>query len=225
MADDVTTSGYDPLTMGVDPYQYPGAKGANGTAIPTYDDRPDDRELVVSKRGTLTLSFDKNIVDSAGTIVTVFRYDVDNKFWVNMGGTVDTKKNTITVPFDQFGYYVVSKMTYSFTDVTGHPYARNYMEAIFSKGVMNAANFDDFGADMYTTRGEFTRMVVKALNIPLNYELSTPHFDDVPAIINQDALWDYSYIETAAREGLIGEHSRGHLNQQLIFLAGTLPYF
>ena len=94
-------------------------------------------------------------------------------------------------------------MTYSFSDVTNHPYARNYMEAIFSKGVMNAANFDDFGADMYTSRGEFARMVVKALNLPSNYELSKPHFDDVPPIINQDALWDFSYIETAAREGII----------------------
>ncbi|MBW7452695.1 S-layer homology domain-containing protein [Paenibacillus sepulcri] len=203
LADDLTTPGYDPLTMGVDPYQYPGAKGPGGTKIPTYDDRPDDRELVSSKRGSLTLAFDPSIRDTTGTIITVFRYDVKNKFWVNLGGVVDTKKNTITVPFDQFGYYVVAKMVYSFSDITNHPYARNYMEAIFSKGVMNAANFDDFGADMYTARGEFTRMMVKALDIPLNYELSKPHFDDVAPIINQDALWDYSYIETAAREGLI----------------------
>ncbi|WP_165822635.1 S-layer homology domain-containing protein [Paenibacillus montanisoli] len=203
LADDTATSNYDPLKMGVDPYQYPGAKGPGDTKIPTYDDRPDDRELVASKRGTLTLAFDPSIRNTAGTIVTVFRYDVKNKFWVNLGGTVDTKKNTITVPFDQFGYYVAAKMGYSFSDVTNHPYARNYMEAIYSKGVMNAANFDDFGADMYTTRGEFTSMIVKALDIPLNYELSKPHFDDVPPIINQDALWDYSTIETAAREGII----------------------
>ncbi|WP_308636665.1 S-layer homology domain-containing protein [Paenibacillus silvisoli] len=203
LADDTNTAIYDPLKMGVDPYQYPGAKGPSDTKIPTYDERPDDRELILSKRGTLTLSFDPSIRNTAGTIVTVFRYDVKNKYWVNLGGTVDTKKNTITVPFDQFGYYVTAKMGYSFSDVTNHPYARNYLEAIYSKGVMNAANFDDFGADMYTTRGEFTSMIVKALNIPLNYELSKPHFDDVPPIINQDALWDYSTIETAAREGIV----------------------
>ncbi|UVI29917.1 S-layer homology domain-containing protein [Paenibacillus spongiae] len=203
LADDLSTPGYDPLTQGVDPYQYPGAKGPNNTKIPTYDERPDDRELVASKRGTLTLSYDPSMRDGIGTIVSVFRYDVKNKFWVNLGGVVDTKKNTITVPFDQFGYYVVGKMVYSFADVTNHPYARNYMEAIFSKGVMNAANFDDFGADLFTSRGEFARMVVKGLEIPLNYELSKPHFDDVPPIINQDALWDYSYIETAARNGII----------------------
>lgn len=203
LADDLNKAGYDPLPTGVDPYQYPNAKGPGGTAVPTYDERPDNRELIASKRGTLTLAFDPNMRDSIGTIMTVYRYDVKNKFWVNLGGVVDTKKNTVTVPFDQFGYYVVGKMVYSFTDITNHPYARNYMEAIFSKGIMNAANFDDFGADMYTSRGEFTRMVVKSLDVPLNYELSKPHFDDVPPIINPDALWDYSYIETAARNGLI----------------------
>ena len=46
-------------------------------------------------------------------------------------------------------------------------------------------------------------MLVKALDIPLNYELSKPHFDDVPPIINPDALWDFRYVETAAREGII----------------------
>lgn len=203
LADDLNKVGYDPLPTGVDPYQYPNAKGPGGTAVPTYDERPDNRELIASKRGTLTLAFDPSMRDSIGTIMTVYRYDVKNKFWVNLGGVVDSKKNTVTVPFDQFGYYVVGKMVYSFTDVTNHPYARNYMEAIFSKGIMNAANFDDFGADMYTSRGEFARMVVKSLDIPLNYELSKPHFDDVPPIINPDALWDYSYIETAARDGLI----------------------
>ena len=63
-----------------------------GTAIPTYDERPDDRELVASKRGTLTLAFDPNMREGIGTIVTVYRYDVKNKFWVNLGGTVDTEE-------------------------------------------------------------------------------------------------------------------------------------
>lgn len=203
LADDPTTAAYDPLTMGVDPYQFPGATGTNNTKIPTYDERPDDRELVASKTGELTLAFDPDMRDAVGTIITVFRYDVKAKYWENMGGVVDTKKNTITVPFTKFGYYVVGKMVYSFTDMTSHPYARNHLEAIFSKGVMNPAGFDDFGANMYVSRGEFARMMVKALDIPLNYELSKPHFDDVPAIINPDALWDYRYIETAAREGII----------------------
>ncbi|MGO4547499.1 S-layer homology domain-containing protein [Paenibacillus sp. 2TAB23] len=203
LADDPATAAYDPLSRGVDPYQFPNATGTGGTKIPTYDERPDNRELVTSKTGSLTLAFDPNMKDSVGTIITVYRYDVKAKYWENIGGMVDVKKNTITVPFSKFGYYVVGKMVYSFTDMTSHPYARNYLEAIFSKGIMNAAGFDDFGSNIYISRGEFARMMVKALDIPLNYELSKPHFDDVPAIINPDALWDYRYVETAAREGII----------------------
>lgn len=203
LADDPNSASYDPLTMGVDPYQFPGAKGTNGTKVPTYDDRPDDRELVTSKTGELTLTFDPNMKDSVGTIITVYRYDVKAKYWENIGGVVDVKKNTITVPFNKFGYYVVGKMVYAFEDVTSHPYARNFLEAIYAKGVMNAAGYDEFGTDIYVSRGEFARMMVKALDIPLNYELSKPHFNDVPTIINPDALWDYRYIETAAREGII----------------------
>ncbi|WP_337103569.1 S-layer homology domain-containing protein [Paenibacillus sp. YIM B09110] len=203
LADDPNTSLYDPLTMGVDPYQFPGAKGTNGTKIPTYDERPDDRELITSKTGTLTLTFDPNMRDSIGTIITVYRYDVKAKYWENIGGVVNVKNNTITVPFNKFGYYVVGKMVYSFQDVTSHPYGRNFLEAIFAKGIMNAAGYDEFGTDIYVSRGEFARMIVKALDIPLNYELSKLHFNDVPSIVNPDALWDYRYIETAAREGII----------------------
>ncbi|MCF2938358.1 S-layer homology domain-containing protein [Paenibacillus alkaliterrae] len=203
MADDPGTTAYDPLTRGVDPYQFPNATGTGGTKIPTYDERPDNRELITSKTGELTLSFDPNMRDSVGTVITVYRYDVKAKYWENLGGEVDVKKNTITVPFNKFGYYVVGKMVYSFTDMTTHPYARNFLEAIYAKGIMNAAGFDDFGSNMFVSRGEFAKMMVKALDIPLNYELSKPHFDDVPAIINPDALWDYRYVETAAREGII----------------------
>lgn len=203
MADDPGTTAYDPLTRGVDPYQFPNATGAGGTKIPTYDERPDNRELITSKTAELTLAFDPNMKDSIGTIITVYRYDVKAKYWENMGGEVDVKKNTVKVPFTKFGYYVVGKMAYSFNDMTTHPYARNFLEAIYAKGIMNAAGFDDFGSNMFISRGEFAKMMVKALDIPLNYELSKPHFDDVPAIINPDALWDYRYVETAAREGII----------------------
>ncbi|MBW7475013.1 S-layer homology domain-containing protein [Paenibacillus oenotherae] len=204
MADDLQTSGvYDPQTSGVDPYQFPNATGTYGTKLPTYDERPDSRELVLSKTGKMTLTFDPSMREGIGTIITTYRYDVKNKYWENVGGVVDAKKNTITVPFNQFGYYVVGKMINSFSDVTSHPYARNYMEAMYAKGIMNSAGTDEFGANIFISRGEFARMLVKALELPLNYELSKPHFDDVSPTINPDALWDYRYVETAARQGII----------------------
>ncbi|MEF3394033.1 hypothetical protein, partial [Campylobacter jejuni] len=50
-----TDNVYDPLKYGIDPYQYPTAD------VPSYTDRPANRELVTSKEATLTLSYDSNI--------------------------------------------------------------------------------------------------------------------------------------------------------------------
>ena len=199
LADDPGTSEFDPVETGFLPFQLPR------TGLPSYMDRDEERALVPTARGELTLKFDPYIVQSAGTNVTVFRYDPALRMWENIGGVVDTRNNTITVPFDQFGYYVVMKLQYSFVDITTHPYARDEMEAIYSKGVMNNMDDDNFGANNYITRGEFAAMIVKALRIPLNYDdkYENLHFDDVAPVIVPGALWDYRYIETAAREGIV----------------------
>ncbi|GMK49020.1 hypothetical protein PghCCS26_61500 [Paenibacillus glycanilyticus] len=202
-ADDNSTSGYDPITTGLDPYPYPLAQGDPDKQF--FLRRNNNREVVPSQIGSLTLSYDPSIAQGAGTAVTVFRYDPVEDLWENIGGTVDEKKHTIKVPFSKFGYYVVSKLTYGYNDINDHPYAREAMEAIFSKGIMNASDPTGiFGADQYVTRGEFARMIVKALNIPLNYA-GTQHFSDVivDTNINPKALYDYRFIETAARAGIV----------------------
>ncbi|WP_336776630.1 S-layer homology domain-containing protein [Paenibacillus sp. MMO-58] len=203
LADDDATKAYDPVTSGQDPYPYAMVQGDPTQQF--FKRFSSGREVVPSLSGTLTLSYDPNISQGAGTVVTVFRYDPYENVWENMGGTVDEKKHTIKVPFQKFGYYVVGKLTYGFNDINDHSYARNAMEAIFAKGVMNAEDPTGiFGADQYVSRGEFARMIVKALSIPLNYE-GPKHFIDVPIdpILNIDALYDYRYIETAARAGIV----------------------
>lgn len=198
-----TPSSYDPIMGGSDPYPFSVIEGDT----PKYFySRDSNRELIPSKAGTLTLNFDPNVRQGAGTLITIYRFDPFALQWENIGGVVDDKKNTIKVPFTRFGYYVVAKMAYGFNDISEHPYARESLEAIYSKGVMNA--FDPsglFGADKFVTRGEFARMLVRALDLPLNFD-GANHFVDVPNtgnFINMDALWDYRYIETAARAGYV----------------------
>ncbi|MCM3628090.1 S-layer homology domain-containing protein [Paenibacillus glycanilyticus] len=202
-ADDNSTPVYDPITSGLDPYPYQMVQGDPDKQF--FLRRNNNKEVIPSQVGSLTLSYDPSISQGSGTVVTVFRYDPVEDLWENIGGTVDEKKHTIKVPFSKFGYYVVSKLTYGYNDINDHPYAREAMEAIFSKGIMNA--FDPtgiFGADQYVTRGEFARMIVRALNIPLNYA-GTQHFSDVlvDTNINPKALYDYRFIETAARAGIV----------------------
>ncbi|GIQ70890.1 S-layer homology domain-containing protein [Xylanibacillus composti] len=199
LADDPNTRQvFDPIKHGADPFQY------SNSGIPSYDDRPANRELMPSNRGTLKLRYNADIRQASGRTVTVFRYNPVEKFWENLGGKVDTRNNTIEVPFDKFGYYVVGNLSYSFLDITQHHYARNYMEAILAKGIMNPISFNEFGADYYVTRGEFATMIVKALQFPLDYELGNLSFHDVLRIPpTPNSLWDYRHIETAARRGII----------------------
>lgn len=207
LADDINTPNvYDPIMYGSDPYQFPSPY----SEIASFYNRNVERELIPSKVGSLTLSYDSKVTTDAGKVVTVFRFDPQLKQWENIGGVVDEKKRTVTVPFSRFGYYVVAKMSYSYTDVVNHAYARDFIETVFAKGVMNPDQPDTaFGTDMYVSRGEFTRMIVKGLQIPLDYE-GPKHFSDlyVPDNnnmndINANGLWDFRHIETAARKGIV----------------------
>ncbi|MHA6481325.1 S-layer homology domain-containing protein [Paenibacillus sp. strain BS8-2] len=197
---------YDPIKTGLDPFPFPNIAGKyTGSFASRWN--LFNRELVPTQPGELTIAYDQNIVQTAGTTITVFRFDPYNSTWENVGGVVDEKKRTITVSFSKFGYYVAAKMTKGFNDITDHPYAREAMEAIYAKGVMNAVDpVGVFGTDRYVTRGEFTRMIIRALDLPLNYG-GNMHFTYYPETItnanNANAIYDYRYIETAARAGIV----------------------
>jgi hypothetical protein len=182
--------GYKPATNGLAPYSIEGR----------FTEYEAERKVVPSNRGQLTLNYDSNVVDEVGYTVTVFRY-TDKGEWENIGGDVNTKNHTITVPFDDFGYYSVVKLRKGFTDITNHPWARNILNALYSKGIMNNVRFDEFGANDLTTRGEFATLLVKALNIPLNSEGNQTFFDITPG--TKTTTWDYEHIETAARAGIV----------------------
>jgi hypothetical protein len=182
--------GYKPATNGLPPYSVEGR----------FTEYEVERKVVPSNRGKLTLTYDSNVVDEAGYTLAVFRY-TDNGNWENIGGEVNTKIHTINVPFDDFGYYKVVKLRQSFTDITNHTWARNILNALYSKGIMNNVRVDEFGANDLTTRGEFATLIVKGLNIPLNTEGNQTFSDVGPG--TKTTTWDYEHIETAARAGII----------------------
>lgn len=160
-----------------------------------------DQWMEPSARGEITLKYDPYIRDGAAVKLSIWKF-VDNG-WKNLGGVVDVKKKTVTASFGGFGYYAVMNEAYSFNDVVGHPYARNSLEVMFSKGIMVPKNNNEFGVYENITRGEFATMMVKALDIPLEYDPNNMTFDDVPNVAVPGALWDYRYIETAVKKGII----------------------
>ncbi|WP_274362488.1 S-layer homology domain-containing protein [Paenibacillus thermotolerans] len=169
------------------------------------------KDLVVpSQVGTLTLQYDPTIRQDAWKYVSVYHYDIYEDYrgvtgprWRNIGGVVDPKKNTITVPFERFGYYQVVYMDQSFDDVIAHAWARDDLDILYSKGIMLNKTSTNFVPNDPITRGEFATLLVKIFDIPLNYS-EDPTFSDVLRVNPlANGLYDYKYIETAAKAGIV----------------------
>lgn len=190
-------SNYQTATGGLPPYNH---INTFSTTMPNLTFSPEIRKLTPSQRGTIEIGFDPNIVVDAGSYLTVFHFN-DQGEWTNIGGVVDMKSKTVTVPFSEFGYYTVAKLKYSFRDIVDHSWARNVLSALYAKGLMTNLRFEDFGADDYTTRGEFAAILVKAMDLPLNYDNVNSFLDVVPG--SRTSTWSYEEIETAARAGII----------------------
>ncbi|WKL04061.1 S-layer homology domain-containing protein [Paenibacillus amylolyticus] len=159
---------------------------------------PAERKIKPSQRGTLTLAYDPNVVDDAGSTISVFYYSPSRE-WRRIGGEVDSKKHTVTVPFDEFGYYKVMKLRRSYNDITNHGWARNILNALYAKGFMAPLRFEQFGTDDRTSRGEFATLLVKGLNLPITSDSRRTFTDVAPG--TSSFTWDYDSIETAARAG------------------------
>jgi len=206
LGDKGTLTGYKPATNGLAPYSIEGIF----TAFEA------ERKVVPSQRGTLKISYNKNVVDEAGTLVTVFKYtDVGGVGqWARVPGEVNTKAHTITIPFDEFGYYAVYKLNRSFSDITNHPWARNILNALYSKGIMDYLRADAFGADDQTTRGEFATLIVKGLGLPINTDGKKQTFFDVP-YDGKTTTWDFEHLETASRAGIITGRTEGFFSPNM----------
>lgn len=186
-------------------------------------------ELNNMGEGTITLTFDKYVsATSAPTLTVLCDPDGDGVWEENLGGKVDTKKRTITVPFGSFGSYVVVNKVWSFSDYTTTGWARPYVEYLWSKGYMRPLSTagtgqfgltDAQGQEIPITRGEFAVLMGKALGLNksnyTNYGIFTDMrlFDTATppyALAHDlDGNWrqidddDYKYIDLLARNGII----------------------
>jgi len=206
----IAEDGNSPSSNGIPPYSpwysYPSVDSNQPVSYMGIDAT---RRLVPTQRGKLTLAYNSSVVDAAGTTVTVFRLNARG-LWENIGGEVNTKNHTITVPFDEFGYYKVMKLKSSYKDITDHGWARDILNALYAKGIMNnnGLRSDSFGTDDPIERGEFATLIVKGLNLPLKYDDNQTFFDVVPTA--KTNTWSYEYIETAARAGIINGLGDGY---------------
>ncbi|MBU4532783.1 MAG: S-layer homology domain-containing protein [Eubacteriales bacterium] len=209
----------------------PAYKPAGFTAVsPVFQITADNSLNLIGKPGKLTLKYTSL---GAPDNLTVYRASTAafNTGLKNMGGQVNQKAGTITIPLDGAfsGFYAVfisyvGAETYS--DLPSHGWYYHSVSALRAKGVMEPTNSVTnpwaygsvgdastfgLGTGMNVRRGEFAFMMVRGLGLTF-VEIpdaggGTTIFSDV----NSSVLTKYyrQSIETAARHGLIRGYPPG----------------
>ncbi|UOF91452.1 S-layer homology domain-containing protein [Fodinisporobacter ferrooxydans] len=206
----IPDGGLDPSGV-LNPFDIIASTNNPNLTVDNYNSRIGDTThwLEPTNQGSITLKYDPNIRNMATTDLTILYLDHNTGKWDKIGGIVNTGSHTITAPFKGFGYYVVALVNSQLQDVAGitdinNLWAKPYVETMIAKGIMNPETSTSFGAFDPITRGEFAEVLVKALGLPLNYDQNNT-FSDVGYSEYQPAgqMWEYKYIETAARAGII----------------------
>lgn len=88
-----------------------------------------------------------------------------------------------------------------FVDVPPSYWAYGFITYVYCHGVVSGIDGTHFSPNTTATRGQFSRMVVKARGLTI-ITPSTPYFTDVPV-----SYFAYQYIETARLAGIVGGYT------------------
>lgn len=83
-----------------------------------------------------------------------------------------------------------------FSDLAGYDWAKEAIEALYSKGIISGRTDDTYAPGDDITRSEFVKLVVLAFNVP-------DSDGRVPFIDTSEGEWDYEYICDAYNAGII----------------------
>lgn len=127
---------------------------------------------------------------------TLGDYWFDGSKWQFVGGIVDGTNHTVGANLWHFSTYTVLSYPKTFADIAHH-WAKDAVELMASKHVVNGTSATTFEPDRAITRAEFTAMVVRALGYPLQTPATSPFSDVSPK------SWYYSAVATAQAHGLV----------------------
>lgn len=121
---------------------------------------------------------------------------------------IDSKGNALTVPSGRYnestgmvtfttthlGRFAVAYVSKTFSDLKSFAWAKNQIEVLASKGIINGTSETTFNPEAAITRADFMVLLVKALDLNATVD---SNFDDIPA----DAYY-YKQIGIAKKLGI-----------------------
>ncbi|URN95416.1 MAG: S-layer homology domain-containing protein [Candidatus Pristimantibacillus lignocellulolyticus] len=152
---------------------------------------------VVSEKPTgkfeVQFSYDPSKVTNLNQLA-VYQYDATEKRWVSVGGIIDPLNHTVTITLDSPATLVLMENKVVFKDLDGH-WAKNIVEFLAARQIITGDTEGNFNPNMGITRAEFSTLIVRMLNLPINESAS--QFTDVTG------QWYESYITTAQEFGIV----------------------
>lgn len=127
--------------------------------------------------------------------ITVFYINDEGKL-VNVTGVYDASSKTVRFTTTHFSKYVARENKVSFSDMAGYAWAKDYVEAMAAKGVIQGIGEGKFNPAGNVTRAEFAAMLVRAFK--LMDETAELSFKDVDA----DA-WYRNAVASACKAGVV----------------------
>ncbi|MDI3481989.1 MAG: hypothetical protein PWQ97_1644 [Tepidanaerobacteraceae bacterium] len=112
-----------------------------------------------------------------------------------VGGKVDKKNAEIIAVVPHLSKYVLAEYTKTFSDIRTH-WAKNYIESMAAKHVIDGRSEDVFAPEDKVTRAEFAKIIVQMLG--LDIKKYTGIFEDV-----NSTAWYADYVQTAYDNKLI----------------------
>lgn len=116
----------------------------------------------------------------------------------NTGGGSFGRGSSISIS----GAPVVKDNTNRFSDLQGSEWAREAIEYLYDKGIVNGKAEGVFDPNANVTRSEFVKMIAVALGFDMQNK--SCEFDDL-----NESMWQYPYIAAASGLGIVNGYSDG----------------
>jgi len=116
-----------------------------------------------------------------------------------VGGKYDPETKTITFYTNVLGDFVVVENKTEFNDTANLDWAKDSIQLLADKGIIQGKGEGQFDPQSNVTRAEFTAMIVRALNLSVDADLT---FEDVP-----ENAWYHDVIAAAFTYGIINGRS------------------
>jgi len=172
----------------------------------------DGRDLSFSPSYKITLPFGENY--NPDELVTVLTYDSAtnqySEYSRNMYKT-DLAKKEVTITASRTNTFFIAQLGVNFnrvifTDVSSSHWAKNYIEALYRKGIVKGRDANIFAPNENMTRAEFVKVVLKAIEAETENpdDIKTAPFSDVPLY-----AWYAPYVKKAKDLNLISGYQDG----------------